>query len=258
MSDSPLIASLPTSSAVTASAGWPTTASSATEPRSGVEPSPSSPMPHRATRSSSSSSTRDRGARDREIAVAAGEFLDREAGPPAPHREPHGGQDLVGRQRRLPQAGEELGRRDLACGLATTSPPSSRPARARPRRTPRRGRRARSRRQACPVSGSGSGRCRASTTSAAAPIRPPRRPSRPARAASPPRPTARRRAVRCSSVRRFGRCRSSSRSTSAASRASAPGSARPRGSWRPHRTRRASAPPRRRCRGGGRRMRRLS
>ena len=96
MSESPLIASLPTSSAATAPAGWPTTrvlgGEAAQRRRAEAEQSD----PHRATRSSPSSSTRDRGARDGEIAVAAGEFLDREAGPAAPHREPHRGQDLVG------------------------------------------------------------------------------------------------------------------------------------------------------------------
>ena len=186
MSESPLIASLPTSSAVTAPAGWPTTASSATEAaqrrRTEAEQSDTAPR-HPVV---AVELHRDRGARDGEIAVAAGEFLDREAGPAAPHREPHRRQDLVGRQRRLPQAGEELGRRDLPVGLETTSPPSSRRARAPPRRTRRRGRRARSRRPVCPGSGSGSGRCRASTTSAAARNRPPRRPCRPARAAFPP------------------------------------------------------------------------
>ena len=51
---------------------------------------------------------------DREVAVAAGELLDREAAPSRPHRESHSEQDLVGRQRGLPHPGEEFAGRDAA------------------------------------------------------------------------------------------------------------------------------------------------
>ena len=113
MSESPLIASLPTSSAVTASTGLADDGvlGDRTTQRRRAEPEQSDPATGNPV--VVVELHRDRGARDGEIAVAAGELLDREAGPAAPHREPHRRQDLVGCQRCLPQAGEEVRRRDL-------------------------------------------------------------------------------------------------------------------------------------------------
>ena len=145
---------------------------------------------------------RDRRTRDREIAVAAGDLLDREAAPPAPYREPHRGEDLVGRQRRLPQSGEEVA-------------------------LPRSPRRARARRasivassasatagysaagSACAIEPPTVPRLRiwkwpmgASPTPAAAPSRPPRRPSRRSVRGGRRDQTARRRGARRPAVRR--------------------------------------------------------
>ena len=67
-----------------------------------------------------------RDAGEREIAVAARDFLDREAGSTRPHWEAHPRQQLLRRQRRLPRPGEELrcgdsaraaGRRDIELGI---------------------------------------------------------------------------------------------------------------------------------------------
>ncbi len=71
-------------------------------------------MPQRLTRRLVIQLDRDGGACDGEIPVPAGELFNREARPRTPHREAHGSEDLVGCHRVLPQAGEELARRDLA------------------------------------------------------------------------------------------------------------------------------------------------
>ena len=209
-------------------------------PRNGVEPSPSRPIPQRVTRSSSSSSTATVAPAIAKSPWRRANSSHREAGSPDHTGNRTARQDLVGRQRRLPQAGEEVGGRDLAGARATTSPRSSRRVPARRRRTRPPGRRARSRRRACPGCGSGSGRCSGvdSVSSGTESATSSSIPTSECGVAAPIR-HARRRTVRCSAVRRFGRCRSDSRSASAASRASAPGSARPRGSSRRHRTRRA-------------------
>ena len=71
-------------------------------------------MPQRVTRSIVVQLDRDSGACDREIAVPAGELFNRKARPRTPHRKAHSSEDLVECHGVLPQAREELLRRDLA------------------------------------------------------------------------------------------------------------------------------------------------
>ena len=108
---------------------------------------------------------RDRRGHDREVAVAAGELLQRGVRPRA--REAHLDEQLAGLERRREEAQEEVARRDLALAARPARRRSSRRAAPRACTTPRRGRRARPSRRTSRACGSGSGRPSAPRAAAA-------------------------------------------------------------------------------------------